>query len=40
LSPRTSPRSSPSPMSHRYPYHQTLQNGFMSDSPSSPVIRG
>ncbi|KAJ5267522.1 hypothetical protein N7478_010330 [Penicillium angulare] len=24
ISPRSSPRSSPSPMSHRYPYHQTL----------------
>ncbi|KAJ5225674.1 hypothetical protein N7468_006899 [Penicillium chermesinum] len=38
---RTSPRASPSPKSHLYPYQQkTLQNGFMSDSPSSPVIRG
>ncbi|KAJ5380430.1 uncharacterized protein N7496_002858 [Penicillium cataractarum] len=35
-----SPRVSPS-MAFRYPYHQsTLQNGFMKDSQSSPVIRG
>lgn len=39
-SPRASPRASPS-MAFRYPYHQTtLQNGFMKDSQSSPVIRG
>lgn len=35
-----SPRVSPS-MAFRYPYHQsTLQNGFMKDPQSSPVIRG
>lgn len=39
-SPRASPRTSPA-MAFRYPYHQTtLQNGFMKDPQSSPVIRG
>jgi hypothetical protein len=36
VSPRTSPRTSP----FRYSYHQPLQNGFMKDPHSSPVIRG
>ncbi|KAJ5168418.1 uncharacterized protein N7482_004012 [Penicillium canariense] len=39
LSPRTSPRASPS-MAFRYHQHQTLQNGFLKDPHSSPVIRG
>ncbi|KAJ5482778.1 hypothetical protein N7539_006224 [Penicillium diatomitis] len=39
-SPRISRSTSPS-MNFRYPYHQkTLQNGFMKDPQSSPVIRG
>lgn len=38
-SPRSSPRASPSPMSFRFPY-SSLQNGFMKDPHSSPVIRG
>ncbi|CAL5868107.1 uncharacterized protein PFLUO_LOCUS2331 [Penicillium psychrofluorescens] len=38
LSPRNSPRTSPSPKSFRYPYHH--QNSFMNEPPSSPVIRG
>lgn len=39
-SPRASPRASPT-MAFRYPYHSTtLQNGFMKDPQSSPVIRG
>ncbi|KAJ5324358.1 hypothetical protein N7476_002958 [Penicillium atrosanguineum] len=39
-SPRASPRASPSPIPFRYPYHQSLQNGFLKDPHSSPVIRG
>ncbi|EPS33429.1 hypothetical protein PDE_08391 [Penicillium oxalicum 114-2] len=39
-SPRISRSTSPS-MNFRYPYHhKTLQNGFMKDPQSSPVIRG
>lgn len=37
---RSSPRTSPSPMAHIYPYQKTMQNGFMSDPQSSPIIRG
>ncbi|KAJ5679251.1 hypothetical protein N7462_007495 [Penicillium macrosclerotiorum] len=39
LSPRASPRVSPA-INFRYPYQQTMQNGFMKDPHSSPVIRG
>ncbi|CAI7612696.1 unnamed protein product [Penicillium pancosmium] len=39
VSPRSSPRVSPSSMSFRFPYN-SLQNGFMKDPQSSPVIRG
>lgn len=39
-SPHVSPRTSPT-MAFRYPYHPTtMQNGFMKDPQSSPVIRG
>ncbi|KAJ5388074.1 hypothetical protein N7509_010615 [Penicillium cosmopolitanum] len=39
VSPRSSPRVSPSSLSFRFPYN-SLQNGFMKDPQSSPVIRG
>ncbi|KAJ5595239.1 uncharacterized protein N7459_001447 [Penicillium hispanicum] len=41
LSPASlSPRTSPSPMPYRYPYHTTIQTGFLVDPQSSPAISG
>ncbi|KAJ5173060.1 hypothetical protein N7492_005653 [Penicillium capsulatum] len=39
-SPRTSPRTSPVPTGFRFPYHESLSNGFMNDPQSSAEIRG